>query len=63
MPRFNPARAFGPAIVSGEWGGADGFTLVYTVAPVVGALVAGFLYFYLVIAPGQKGVGGIEPVG
>jgi glycerol uptake facilitator len=60
---FNPARSFGPAIVSGEWGGADHFLLVYTLAPVVGALVAGFLYFNLVIAPGKKGVGGVEPVG
>ena len=60
---FNPARSFGPAIVSGEWGGAGNFLLVYTVAPVLGALVAGFLYFNLAIAPGKKGVGGAEPVG
>jgi MIP family channel proteins len=60
---FNPARSFGPAIVSGEWGGADGFLLVYVLAPVVGALVAGFAYFNLVIAPGKRGVGGVEPVG
>ena len=60
---FNPARSFGPALVSGEWGGAGDFLLVYVLAPVVGALVAGFLYFNLVIAPGKKGVGGAEPVG
>ena len=61
---FNPARAFGPAIVSGEWsGGADDFLLVYVLAPIVGALLAGLGYFSLVIAPGQKGVGGAEPVG
>jgi MIP family channel proteins len=60
---FNPARAFGPAIVSGEWGGTDTFLLVYVLAPVIGALVAGFLYFVLVIAPGKRGVGGVEPVG
>jgi glycerol uptake facilitator len=60
---FNPARSFGPAIVSGEWGGADNFVLVYVLAPVVGALVAGFLYFNLVIAPGKRGIGGVEPVG
>ena len=60
---FNPARAFGPAIVSGEFGGADDFLLVYVLAPVVGALVAGFAYFNLAIAPGKKGVGGVEPVG
>jgi glycerol uptake facilitator len=60
---FNPARAFGPAIVSGEWGGADNFLLVYVLAPVVGALVACLLYLAVVIAPGQRGVGGVEPVG
>jgi MIP family channel proteins len=60
---LNPARAFGPAIVSGAWDGADNFILVYTLAPVIGALVAGILYLNLVIAPGKKGVGGIEPVG
>ena len=61
---FNPARSFGPAIVSGEWsGGAADFLLVYVTAPIIGALVAGFAYFNLVIAPGQKGVGGAEPVG
>lgn len=60
---FNPARSFGPALVSGEWGGADVFLLVYVVAPVVGALVAAFLYFQIFIAPGKKGVGGVEPVG
>jgi glycerol uptake facilitator len=60
---FNPARAFGPALVSGDFGGADTFLLVYVLAPVVGALVAGFAYFNLVIAPGKRGVGGVEPVG
>jgi MIP family channel proteins len=60
---FNPARSFGPALVSGEWGGFDDFVLVYVIGPVVGALVAGFLYFQIFIAPGKKGVGGVEPVG
>jgi glycerol uptake facilitator protein len=61
---FNPARAFGPAVVSGEWsGGAADFLLVYVLGPVVGALVAGFAYFTLVMMPGKKGVGGVEPVG
>ena len=61
---FNPARSFGPAIVSGEWsGGADDFLLVYVLAPIIGALIAGLGYFNLVIAPGAKGVGGAEPVG
>jgi MIP family channel proteins len=60
---FNPARSFGPALVSGEWVGFADFVLVYVVAPVVGALLAAFLYFQIFIAPGKKGVGGVEPVG
>jgi glycerol uptake facilitator protein len=60
---FNPARSFGPAIVSGEWGGGGDFLLVYVLAPIVGALVAGLAYHNLVIAPGKKGPGGVEPVG
>ena len=60
---FNPARAFGPALVSGEWGGADTFLVVYVVGPLVGALIAVFLYLQIFVAPGKKGVGGAEPVG
>jgi MIP family channel proteins len=60
---FNPARSFGPAIVSGEWGGAGDFLLVYVLAPVIGAIIAGFLYFFLLTEPGKRGVGGMEPVG
>jgi MIP family channel proteins len=60
---FNPARSFGPALVSGEWGGGGDFVLVYVVAPVLGALISGFAYFNLVIAPGKKGVSELEPVG
>ena len=60
---FNPARAFGPAIVSGEWGGADTFLLVYVAAPVIGALVAGLLYLGIIETPGRREAGGIEPVG
>jgi glycerol uptake facilitator protein len=60
---FNPARAIGPALASGEWGGAGQFILVYLVAPVIGALVAGLLYLQILAEPGAKGVGGAEPVG
>ena len=60
---FNPARSFGPALVSGEWGGIDTFLLVYVLAPVVGAVLAALAYFNLVIAPGKKEPGGMEPVG
>jgi MIP family channel proteins len=59
----NPARSFGPALVSGEWGGFFDFLLVYTVAPVLGALAAAMLYFYVLMAPGAKGPGAMEPVG
>jgi MIP family channel proteins len=60
---FNPARAFGPALVSGEWDGFGHFILVYTLAPIVGALVAVVLYLQILAEPGAKGVGGAEPVG
>jgi MIP family channel proteins len=59
---FNPARSFGPAIVSGEFNGVGQFLLVYVLAPVIGAVVAGVLYLNLVIVPGKKGLGGAEPV-
>ena len=60
---FNPARSFGPAIVSGEFNGAADFVLVYIVAPVIGAVISGFAYLNLIQTPGQKGLGGAEPVG
>ena len=60
---FNPARAFGPALVSGEWGGAGDFLLAYVLAPCIGAVVAAVAYFNLFIAPGAKGPEGLEPVG
>ena len=60
---FNPARSLGPAIVSGEFNGAGDFVLVYVVAPVIGGVLGAVAYHYLVIAPGQKGLGGAEPVG
>lgn len=37
---MNPARSFGPAVISGIFEGH----LLYWVAPIVGALVAGFTY-------------------
>jgi glycerol uptake facilitator protein len=60
---FNPARSFGPALVSGEWGGAGEFLLVYVLAPVLGALAAGLLYFNVLMAPGAAGEKPLEPVG
>jgi glycerol uptake facilitator protein len=60
---FNPARAFGPALVGHEFDGAGKFLLVYVVAPLIGALVAAFLYGVLIEAPGKRAAGGAEPVG
>jgi glycerol uptake facilitator len=60
---FNPARAFGPALVSGEWGGFDDFVITYILAPVLGGVLAALAYFRMVIVPGKKGPGGMEPVG
>ena len=60
---FNPARAFGPALVSGECGGFDDFVITYVLAPVVGAVLGALVYFRMVIVPGKKEPGGMEPVG
>lgn len=60
---LNPARSFGPAIVSGEFGGADVFLLVYVLAPILGALVAAGLALFLYELPGRRAEGGMGPVG
>jgi glycerol uptake facilitator protein len=60
---FNPARSFGPAIVSGEWGGAGKWLLCYVLAPVLGALAAASAYTALFSTPGAKPADGLEPVG
>lgn len=60
---LNPARAFGPALVSGEFGGADTFLLVYVLAPVIGALLAVATYVGIYEEPGKKGPEGMAPVG
>jgi glycerol uptake facilitator protein len=60
---FNPARAFGPALVSGDFGGAGKFLFVYVAGPLVGATLSALVYSYLFIAPGRREVGGMEPVG
>jgi glycerol uptake facilitator protein len=61
---FNPARAFGPALASGEWADSAGqFLLVYIAAPVIGALLAAFVYMQMFVLPGKKGPFGMGPVG
>jgi MIP family channel proteins len=47
---FNPARSFGPAIVSGHW--TDFW--IYVIGPVVGALAAAFGYKAVVIDPADR---------
>jgi MIP family channel proteins len=42
---MNPARAFGPALVSGYWLNQA----VYWVGPIVGALVAAFIYEHILL--------------
>lgn len=59
----NPARAFGPALVSGEFGGAGDFLLAFCLAPVIGAVLAAGLYFFMFVQPRKRAPGGMEPVG
>jgi hypothetical protein len=37
--------------------------ITFVLAPVVGAVVAALAYYRMVIVPGKKGPGGMEPVG
>jgi MIP family channel proteins len=48
---FNPARAFGPALVTGEFGDAGTFLLAYIVAPVLAAVAAAVAYRAIVLEP------------
>jgi aquaporin TIP len=45
---MNPARAFGPAVVSGEWVGH----IAYWVGPIIGALLAALLWEYFLLPRG-----------
>src|SRR5258705_9594188 len=49
---MNPARSLGPAVASGQFEAQ----LLYLLAPVVGALVAGLLYEYLFMRRGREPV-------
>jgi MIP family channel proteins len=60
---FNPARAFGPDLVANAFDGGGRFLLVYVLAPVLGALLAAFLYMQMFVLPGKKGPLGMGPVG
>jgi MIP family channel proteins len=45
---MNPARAFGPAVVSGEWVGH----IAYWAGPIAGALLAALLWEYVLLPRG-----------
>jgi MIP family channel proteins len=52
---LNPARALGPAIVSGHFAGGFGrFLLVYVLAPVIGGALASLGYKLLVLDPQHR---------
>src|SRR5205814_799844 len=54
---MNPARAFGPQLLSGMWG--EGW--IYYLGPIVGALLAALAYEYLYLGPaGPPVVGTVE---
>jgi glycerol uptake facilitator protein len=46
---FNPARAFGPALVDSFFNGGGKFIVIYVLGPVVGALLAAFTYQAIVM--------------
>ena len=46
---FNPARWFGPALISDSLDGSD--LLVYVLGPIVGALVAVLVYRFVIAGP------------
>jgi len=59
---FNPARAFGPALVGDAFNGFGPFVLVYVVGPIVGGLAAGFTIRAL--HPGEaEAIEAVEPIG
>ncbi len=47
---MNPARTFGPAIVSGAWE----FQWLYWAAPIIGGIIAGVIMNYVYIKPSEK---------
>lgn len=47
---MNPARTFGPAVVSGYWD----FHWIYWAAPIIGALIAAFVMNYVFVKKEEK---------
>jgi MIP family channel proteins len=60
---FNPARAFGPDLAANAFDGGGRFLLVYVAAPLIGAVLAAFVYMQMFVMPGKKGPLGMGPVG
>ena len=56
---MNPARAFGPELVGNFWG--EGW--IYWLGPIVGALIAAFLYDALYLRPARPSVVGTAESG
>jgi aquaporin TIP len=56
---MNPARAFGPELVSGNWG--EGW--IYYLGPALGALIAALGYEYLYLRPAEPPVVGTPESG
>ena len=46
----NPARAFGPALVSGQWVAHS----VYWVGPIVGGVLAALLWEHVLLRPKRE---------
>lgn len=55
---FNPARAFGPAVLGEAFDGVGKWLVAFVAGPVVGALVAGLGYKALVLDPQERLFGG-----
>jgi MIP family channel proteins len=47
---LNPARAFGPAVVGGEWEGIAS----WLIGPLLGAALAWVLFEYVIVRPGEE---------
>jgi aquaporin TIP len=49
---MNPARAFGPAVVAGEWTGH----IAYWIGPIVGAVLAALVWEYVLLPRPSKAI-------